>query len=92
MPHTQRRRIIRPLPKGQITIPIAIRRELDITESSLLEIALEGERIVISKLDPSGDLAPRLYSDAEIAEFLAEDRISPETAERVRELMRAGLV
>lgn len=44
------------------------------------------------KLDPFGQRAPRVYSDAEIAEFLTEDRISPETAERVRELMRAWLV
>lgn len=65
---------------------------LGITDCSLLEIALEGERIVISKLDPPAELAPRLYSDAGIAEFLAEDRISQETAERVRELMRAGPV
>jgi hypothetical protein len=34
----------------------------------------------------------RVYSDEEIDEFLAEDAITPETADRVRALMRAGLV
>jgi hypothetical protein len=34
----------------------------------------------------------RLYSDEEIAGFLEEDRITPETAERVRALRRGGLI
>lgn len=86
------RKVVRPLPKGQITIPVAIRRALGITESSLLEIGLDGERIVFSKLDHIGDSSLRLYSDEEIAEFLEEDRITPEIAQRVRDLMQAGLV
>ncbi|MBM2812309.1 MAG: SpoVT / AbrB like domain protein [Chloroflexi bacterium] len=85
-------KIVRPLQKGQITIPIAIRRALNITESSLLEIALRDDKIVISKLGVEQGQAFRVYSDEEIAEFLAEDKIAPETAQRVRELMGAGLV
>lgn len=92
MPRSREPKIVRPLPKGQITIPAAIRRALDITDSSLLEIAIEGQRIVISKLDRSAGVSPRLYSDEEVAEFLAEDEITPDTAARVRQLMRAGLV
>lgn len=92
MTRFQESKIIRPLPKGQITIPAPIRRALGISDSSLLEIALEGERIVITKLERSVNVSPRLYSDEEIAEFLAEDEISADTAERVRGLMRAGLV
>ena len=83
-------KVVRPLAKGQITIPIAIRRALGITESSLLEIRMEANRIVISKLEPEG--AFRVYSDQEIADFLEEDKITPEIAGRVRDLMRAGLV
>ena len=92
MATTRLSRIIRPLPKGQITIPVAIRRELGITESSLLEVSLQDDKIVISKLgvQPAGTF--RVYSDEEITEFLDEDKITPETAERVRELMQAGLV
>ena len=85
-------KIVRPLPKGQITIPATIRRALGIDESSLLEVALEGDKIVISKLGLQPQANFRVYSDAEIAAFLEEDKITPETAERVRELMRAGLV
>lgn len=90
MPESATAKVVRPLAKGQITIPIAIRRALGITESSLLEVRLEGNKIVISKLEPDGSF--RVYSDDEIAEFLEEDKITPEIADRVRELMRAGLV
>ena len=85
-------KVVRPLPKGQITIPIAIRRALGITDASLLEVRLQGDEIVISKLEYRQGDAFRVYSDEEIAEFLAEDHITAETAERVRELMQAGLV
>jgi hypothetical protein len=63
-----------------------------ITESSVLEVSLQGDKIPISKLDVQPEGAFRVYSDEEIAEFLSEDRITPEIAQRVRELMRAGLV
>ena len=86
------RRVVRPLAKGQITIPVAIRRALDITESSLLEVTVEGDRVVISKLNEPGADALHIYSDEEIAEFLEEDRITAEIAQRVRGLMQAGLV
>jgi len=85
-------RIVRPLPKGQITIPVAIRRALGITELSLLEVSLQGDKIVISKLGLPAEGGFRVYSDEEVAEFLAEDKITPNTARRVRELMRSGLV
>jgi len=85
-------KIVRPLPKGQITIPIAIRRVLGITDASLLEVRLQGDEIVISKLGYGHGDPFRVYSDEEIAEFLDEDRITAETAERVCELMQTGLV
>ncbi|MBI4494366.1 MAG: AbrB/MazE/SpoVT family DNA-binding domain-containing protein [Chloroflexi bacterium] len=80
------------MPKGQVTIPIAIRRALGIDESSLLEVSLEGDRIVISKLGGQPEGAFRVYSDEEVAQFLEEDKLTPEIAERVRALMQAGLV
>ena len=86
------KKVVRPLPKGQITIPVGIRRALGIDETSLLEVRLEDGKIVIVKLDVQPEASFRVYSDEEIAEFLENDRITPETAQRVRELMRAGQV
>ncbi len=43
-------RTVRPLRSGQITIPADFRRELDITDDSLLQMTLEGEELRIKKL------------------------------------------
>lgn len=85
-------RVVRPLPKGQITIPVAMRRALGITEDTLLEVALDGDRIVVSKLVTAAGKGFRLYDDDEVKALLDEDQLSPEAAERVRDLMRRGLV
>ncbi|MGH2603028.1 MAG: AbrB/MazE/SpoVT family DNA-binding domain-containing protein, partial [Dehalococcoidia bacterium] len=77
-------KIIQPQPKGQITIPIAMRRALGINESSLLELTLVGDQIVISKLAPYADQGVRIYTDEEIAEFLEEDKIPADLAEWAR--------
>ena len=85
-------KLVRPLPKGQITIPVAMRRALGIDENSVLQIGLEDDRIVISKLELGPAAGNRLYSDQEIEELLEEDRIKPETAQYVRELVDRGLL
>jgi bifunctional DNA-binding transcriptional regulator/antitoxin component of YhaV-PrlF toxin-antitoxin module len=77
-------RIVQPLGKGQITIPIAMRRALGITDSSLLQLKLIGDVIVISKLAVESEHEPRIYTDEEIAQFFEDDRLSPELADWAR--------
>ena len=43
-------RTVRPLRSGQITIPADFRRELNITDDSLLQVTLEGDELRITKL------------------------------------------
>lgn len=43
-------RTVRPLRNGQITIPIDFRRELGISDDSLLQVTLEGDELRIVKL------------------------------------------
>ncbi|MGN6359594.1 MAG: AbrB/MazE/SpoVT family DNA-binding domain-containing protein [Thermomicrobiales bacterium] len=51
MPEDKRRtRTVRPLRSGQITIPADFRREMDITDDSLLQLTLDGEELRIRKL------------------------------------------
>lgn len=50
-------RTVRPLRGGQITIPADFRRELNITEESLLQVTMEGEALRITKLHIAPDLA-----------------------------------
>ncbi len=81
-------RLVRPLPKGQVTIPIAFRRRLNINDRTLLSVAVKGEKIEISPVRQGGnEKKPREYSDAEIQRFLKEDRIDPKIASRVRRLL-----
>lgn len=80
--------VIQPMPKGQITILAAMRRALGIDESSLLEIRLDGDRLVISKLVERDDESVRIFTDEEIAAFMEEDKISPELADWVRDYVR----
>jgi bifunctional DNA-binding transcriptional regulator/antitoxin component of YhaV-PrlF toxin-antitoxin module len=74
--------------KGQITIPVAMRRALGITNETLLEVSLQGDQIVISKLSLKSDHPVRIYTDEEIAEFLEADKISPELAAWVQSYVK----
>ena len=81
-------KLVRPLPKGQITLPIEFRRRLKINEKTILSVSLKGTKIEILPLRPfpEKDLL-REYSDTDIVRFLKEDRISPQVAEKVRRLL-----
>jgi AbrB family looped-hinge helix DNA binding protein len=80
--------IIQPKSEGQITIPASMRRALGIDETSLLEIRLDGDHLTISNLTRHNGEHVRVFSDEEIAEFMEEDKISPELAEWAREYVR----
>jgi bifunctional DNA-binding transcriptional regulator/antitoxin component of YhaV-PrlF toxin-antitoxin module len=49
-------RTIKAIRSGQITIPADFRRELDITDDSLLQMSLEGDGLRITKLRAVPDL------------------------------------
>lgn len=55
--------ILRPRANGQIIIPAAIRQALGITESSFLQVQLEDDRIVISRIRRQPDGVFRLFPD-----------------------------
>ena len=68
--------------KGQISIPKAV----------LDTLGLEGEMLLLVEATPDGSILLRpagvypieIYSDTRVGEFLAEDEMSVEEAERVR--------
>ena len=68
--------------KGQISIPKAV----------LDTLGLEGEMLLLVEATPDGSILLRpagvypieIYSDARVREFLDEDEMSAEEAERVR--------
>jgi AbrB family looped-hinge helix DNA binding protein len=84
-----RRRTVKALAKGQITIPNEFRTALGIDGETLLDVALVGDHLEIKPLRRGGE-SLRRYSDDDIARFLEEDRLDEETARRVRELLKRG--
>lgn len=81
-------KLVRPLPKGQITLPIEFRRRLKIDDKTILSLSLKGSTIEILPLrlvDQAVSL--RKYEADEIARFLKEDRLDRKTADKVRRLL-----
>ena len=77
-------KVVQPVLNGQITIPQEILSALSIADCSLVQVGIDGDKIVISKLELETDRDVRIYSDEEIAEFLEADKLSPELAEWAR--------
>ena len=84
-----RHKVVKPLAKGQITIPSEFRKALGIDSDTLLSVALVGNHLEVSPL-PQGEDALRRYAEEELARFVEEDKLDGPTAERVRELLRCG--
>lgn len=75
--------------RGQITIPTEFRRRLGLEEGALLRLRLIGDKIEIEPLATT-EASLRLYTEEELREFQAEDRIDADTAAAVRRLLAAG--
>ncbi len=81
-------KLVRPLPKGQITLPIEFRRRLKIDQETILSLTLKEGKIEIVPLRPlAREEHLRAYGDDEIERFLQEDRLDPDTAAKVRRLL-----
>jgi len=81
-------KLVRPRARGQITLPVEFRRRLRIDSQTILNVTLKGECIEIVPLRPvPREELLRDYEQDQIASFLAEDRIDPKTAAKVRRLL-----
>lgn len=81
-------KVVRPLAKGQITLPIEFRRLLKIDAGTILNLTLKGGRIEIVPLRPvPQEETLRDYAQDEIQRFLKEDRLDSKTAAKVRRLL-----
>ncbi len=82
-------KLVRPLAKGQITLPIEFRRRLSIDDQTILSLTLKGRQIEIVALRPTPtkeDL--REYTRDDIDRFVKEDRLDRVTAAKLRRLLR----
>lgn len=82
-------KLVRPLSRGQITIPIEFRKKLGINTDTLLSLALKGNKIEITPavVREAGEEELREYTDKEISQFLKDDKIDQETARTVKRLL-----
>lgn len=85
-------KVVRPLAKGQVTIPAEFRRKLGIDTNTFLDVSLGEDNLVITPVKIRGGEALREYSDEDIERFLEEDKIDARTARRVRELLTKGKI
>ncbi len=84
-----RRKVVKALAKGQVTIPGEFRKALGIGDDTLLNISLVDDHLEIAPLRQR-DESLRRYTDDDIDRFLAEDKLDKETVRRVRKLLRSG--
>ena len=84
-----RHKVVKPLAKGQITIPAEFREALGIDPDTLLSVSLVGDHLEVRPL-PRGEDAFRRYTEEEVSRFTEEDKLDAETAQRVRELLKRG--
>lgn len=85
-------KLVRPLSRGQITIPIEFRKKLGIDTNTILSLALRGNKIEITPaiVREVDEEELREYTDEEISQFLRDDKIDPETARTVKRLLVEG--
>jgi AbrB family looped-hinge helix DNA binding protein len=77
------------LGKGMVTLPKRWRDELGIENGTLVKAKKEGNKVIIEA--QPGKLAPyRVYTDAEIDEFLKEDELSEALFQKVQNKLSAS--
>ena len=84
-----KQRIVKPLAKGQITIPAVFRTALGIDADTLLSVSLVGDHLEVIPLQ-YGQEALRRYTDDEVSRFVEEDKLDPKVAKKVRDLLGRG--
>ena len=82
-------KLVRPLSRGQITIPVEFRKKLGIDTNTILSLALRGNKIEITPaiVREVDEEELREYTDEDISQFLRDDKIDRETARTVKRLL-----
>ena len=85
-------KIVKPLSRGRITIPVEFRQKLKIGEDTILDLTLMDNKIYITPLAliDKSEKDIRNYTNNEIAEFLLEDKIDQKTEKILKKLLSQG--
>ncbi|MFB0534112.1 MAG: AbrB/MazE/SpoVT family DNA-binding domain-containing protein [Anaerolineae bacterium] len=81
--------LVKPLAKGQITIPARFRQALGIDADTYLRITLEGRRLVLTpvRVVDADETPGRDYTRSELEAFFAEDNLDAETVAKVKRFL-----
>jgi len=77
---------LRILTKGMITIPKVWREELGFQEGKIIRAKKIAKQIVIESIEKTAPY--RVYSRAELEQFLKDDRLSKKTAAKIDKKLR----
>lgn len=81
--------IIKPLDKGQITIPASFRKLLKITKDTLLQAELKDDGLLLRPINLDWrNKYVREFSDEEIREWLREDRLDKKTLKKIKKYLK----
>lgn len=83
-------RVVQLPSRGQITLPREYRKQLGLQEGDLIQMTLLPGKIEITRLAPGQP--SREYTEAEIAQFLEDDKIDDETAAAIRRMLAEGVL
>lgn len=87
LPNKSQEEYLRILGKGMVTIPKAWRDELGLEEGEIVKAAKMGNKLVIEVAEE--DLPYRTFSDEEIEEWLASDRLPKVLSKKVTLKLRS---
>ena len=73
------------LGKGMVTLPKKWREELGIETGGVVKAKREGDKVIIEAQEVGKKAPYRIYSDAEIDEFLKEDVLPGSLAKKARD-------
>src|SRR4051812_41984099 len=89
--NTNQQEWLKVLGKGMITLPKKWRDEMGIGNGDIVKAKKEGNRVVIEPQPQTKTTAPyRVFSDTEIDEFLAEDAVPEDLAQKVQRKVSAS--
>lgn len=85
--------ILKPLAKGQVTIPAAFRRALKLDQSTVFRADLRDRGIFLQPISTSAnqweDQYLRDFSDQEVTNYIAADRMDPKLAKAVKRYLES---
>lgn len=81
--------IIKPLAKGQVTIPASFRRELGIKENTLFQAELKEDGVFLKPISLDWkEKYIRQFSDEELKEWLKEDKLDKKTLQKLKKYFK----